>query len=47
MGHICILKDQIQEDKRWDSKEYNGAFTPIVKSVLSENLGGILGGSQC
>jgi hypothetical protein len=23
-----------------------GAFTPNVKSVLSENLGGILGGSQ-
>jgi hypothetical protein len=22
-----------------------GAFTPIVKSVLSENLGGILGGT--
>jgi len=24
-----------------------GAFTPNVKSVLSENLGGILGGTQC
>jgi hypothetical protein len=24
-----------------------GAFTPNVKSVLSENLGGILGGNQC
>jgi hypothetical protein len=24
-----------------------GAFTPNVKSVLSKNLGGILGGSQC
>jgi len=23
-----------------------GAFTPNVKSVLSENLGGILGGTQ-
>jgi len=23
------------------------AFTPNVKSVLSENLGGILGGIQC
>jgi hypothetical protein len=23
------------------------AFTPNVKSVLSENLGGILGGTQC
>jgi hypothetical protein len=28
----------------WDSK---GTFTPNVKSVLSENLGGILGGTQC
>jgi hypothetical protein len=25
----------------------NGAFTPDVKSVLNENLGGILGGTQC
>jgi hypothetical protein len=24
-----------------------GAFTPNVKPVLSENLGGILGGTQC
>jgi hypothetical protein len=24
-----------------------GAFTPNVKSELSENLGGILGGTQC
>jgi hypothetical protein len=48
MGHICcILKDQIQEDKRSDWKEYKGAFTPNVKSVLSESLGGILGGTRC
>jgi hypothetical protein len=26
---------------------YNGAFTLDVKSVLNENLGGILGGTQC
>jgi hypothetical protein len=25
----------------------DGAFTLDVKSVLNENLGGILGGSQC
>jgi len=25
----------------------SGAFTRIVKLVLSENLGGILGGTQC
>jgi hypothetical protein len=25
----------------------NGAFTPNVKSMVSENLGGILGGTQC
>jgi hypothetical protein len=25
----------------------NGAFTLDVKSVLNENLGGILGGMQC
>ncbi len=24
-----------------------GAFTHYVKTILSENLGGILGGSQC
>ncbi len=24
-----------------------GAFTPNPKSVLNENLGGILGGTQC
>jgi hypothetical protein len=26
---------------------YNGASTLDVKSVLNENLGGILGGTQC
>ncbi len=26
---------------------HNGAFTLEVKSVLNENLGGILGGTQC
>jgi hypothetical protein len=25
----------------------NGAFTLDIKSVLNENLGGILGGTQC
>jgi type IV secretory pathway VirB6-like protein len=28
------------------SRSY-GAFTHVVKSVLNENLGGILGGTQC
>jgi hypothetical protein len=27
--------------------EYYGAFTLDVKSVLNENLDGILGGAQC
>jgi hypothetical protein len=27
--------------------EFYGAFTLEVKSVLNENLGGILGGTQC
>jgi hypothetical protein len=26
---------------------YNGTFTLEVKSMLNENLGGILGGTQC
>jgi hypothetical protein len=26
---------------------YNGAFTPDVNSLLNENLGGILSGTQC
>ncbi len=26
---------------------HNGAFTLEVKSVLNENLGGILGGTHC
>ncbi len=30
--------------RNWISKR---AFTPNVKSMLSENLGGILGGTQC
>jgi hypothetical protein len=30
--------------RNWLSK---GAFTPNVKSMLSENLGSILGGTQC
>jgi hypothetical protein len=29
----------------WDQDK--GAFTPNVKLVLSENLGDILGGTQC
>ncbi len=29
------------------SVESYGAFTLDVKSVLNENLGGILGGTQC
>ncbi len=28
-------------------KILKGAFTPNVKSMLYENLGGILGGTQC
>jgi hypothetical protein len=30
-----------------DYGHYNGAFTLDVKSMLIENLGGILGGTQC
>jgi hypothetical protein len=30
-----------------EENAYKGAFTPNVKSVLSENLGGILGSTQC
>jgi hypothetical protein len=30
-----------------DSAIFRGAFTPNVQSVLSENLGGILVGTQC
>jgi hypothetical protein len=29
------------------SNTSQGAFTPNVKSVLTENLGGILSGTQC
>ncbi len=36
----------IQTDK-YIHLSYNGAFTLDVKSVLNENLGGILGGMQC
>ncbi len=28
-------------------KDYMGAFTLDVKSMLNENLGGILGGTKC
>ncbi len=27
--------------------DIQGAFTPNVKKVLGENLGGILGGTKC
>jgi hypothetical protein len=30
-----------------EENAYKGAFTPKIKSVLSEDLGGILGGTQC
>ncbi len=29
------------------TKVTNGAFTLDIKSLLNENLGGILGGTQC
>jgi hypothetical protein len=32
--------------KNWGGSSY-GAFTLDVKSMLNENIGGILGGSQC
>jgi hypothetical protein len=31
----------------WDAYHIYGAFTLDVKSILNENLGGILGGMQC
>jgi hypothetical protein len=34
-------------DRPQNSSNYYGAFTLDVKSVLNENLGGILGGTQC
>ncbi len=34
-------------DLLWPVATTSGAFTLDVKSVLSENLGGILGGTQC
>jgi hypothetical protein len=45
------LKDLLESGKKWNSiyktYSYNGAFTLDVKSVLNENLGRILGGTQC
>jgi hypothetical protein len=38
-GHI--------QTRQYIHLSYNGAFTLDVKSVLIENLGGILGGMQC
>jgi hypothetical protein len=35
------------QDKMKTTSITNGAFTLDVKSVLNENLGGILGGMQC
>ncbi len=32
---------------QWDIRFSNGAFTLNVKLVFNENLGGILGGTQC
>jgi hypothetical protein len=34
-GHIVMMRG------------FKGTFTRNVKSMLSENLGGILGGTQC
>jgi hypothetical protein len=34
-------------NKEYIHLSYNGAFTLDGKSVLNENLGGILGGMQC
>ncbi len=45
------LKDSLQSGKKLEfyiqTNFYNGAFTLDVKSVLNENLGHILGGTQC
>jgi hypothetical protein len=41
---VMIIAIISSEDNTWI---YYGAFTLDVKSVLNENLGGILGGMQC
>ncbi len=41
--HLNYVTQQKQE---WTHTSY-GSFTHDVKSMLSENLGGILGGNQC
>jgi len=49
---VCTIVGLLQRACAWYQHWYKdltiqGAFTPNVKSMLSENVGGILGGSQC
>ncbi len=45
LGAIDLIS--LDNCNHWYEKKSKGAFTRNVKSVLSENLGGILGGTQC
>ncbi len=44
---VLLGEQQVEDDESEGYVNYNGAFTLDVKSMLNENLGGILGGTQC
>jgi len=44
---MAIVKPQIKHKSLLIFGNIYGAFTLDVKSVWNENLGGILGGTQC
>jgi hypothetical protein len=45
LGAISFVKLDVEKSKVTWSLSTNGAFTRDVKSMLNENLGGILGGA--
>ncbi len=48
LGRLIFALCNVYSMAMWPSYYANkGAFTPNVKSELIENLGGILGGTQC
>jgi hypothetical protein len=47
LKQCCQFIMGLEQTFCFSSTEKVDAFTPNVKSVLSENLGGILGGTQC
>ncbi len=46
-SYACTIPSFFPTSSMYKTKRLYGAFTLDVKSMLNENLGGILGGTKC